>query len=75
MLTKLSMLCSREDNGAYFALCPEIKDCYTQGDTYEEAVKNLQELVKITIDTMDEDEKELILRFQNKIFSEFEVVI
>ena len=37
MIAKLSMICSKQNNGAYFAMCPEIKGCFTQGDTYEEA--------------------------------------
>ncbi|MDR3021021.1 MAG: type II toxin-antitoxin system HicB family antitoxin [Treponema sp.] len=49
MTAKLSMICSKQSNGAYFAICPEIKGCFTQGDTYEEAYTNLKELVDITI--------------------------
>ena len=49
MTEKLSMICSKQSNGAYFAICPELKGCFTQGDTYEEAYANLKELVEITI--------------------------
>ena len=49
MTARLSMMCSKQSNGAYFAICPEIKGCFTQGDTYEEAYANLKELVEITI--------------------------
>ena len=36
MTAKLSMICSMQSNGTYFAMCPEIKGCFTQGDTYEQ---------------------------------------
>jgi len=76
MVAKLSMICSKQSNGAYFANCPEIKDCYTQGDTYEEAYKNLKKLVEITIkeDMAEEDIQEILLS-RTKIFSEFEIAV
>ena len=76
MTAKLSMICSRQRNGAYFAICPEIKGCFTQGDTYEEAFTNLKELVDITIrEEMTEEDIEDILLSETKIFSEFEIAV
>ena len=76
MTAKLSMICSKQSNGAYFAVCPEIKGCFTQADTYEEACANLIELVETTIreDLTEIDVEEIILS-KNKIFSEFEVAV
>ena len=76
MTAKLSMICSKQSNGAYLAICPEIKGCFTQGDTYEEAYANLKELVEITIkEELTEEDIEEILLSKTKIFSEFEVVV
>ena len=76
MTIKLSMICSEQSNGSFFALCPEIKGCFTQGDTYEAAVANLKELVEITVkeDLSVEDMEDIVLA-KNKIFSEFEIVV
>ena len=76
MVAKLSMVCSEQNNGSFFAVCPEIKGCFTQGDTYEEAFANLKELVEITIkeDLIYENIQE-ILSSKAKIFSEFEIVV
>jgi len=75
MIAKLSMVCSKQSNGAYFAVCPEIKGCFTQGDTYEEAAANLKELVEITIkEDLDGDIQEILLS-KGKIFSELEIVV
>jgi len=76
MIARLSMVCSEQSNGSFFAVCPEVKGCFTQGDTYEEAFANLKELVEITIkeDLMYKDIPE-ILSSKAKIFSEFEVVV
>jgi len=55
MRAKLSAICKKQSNDSYFAMCPELKECYTQGDTYEEALTNLRELVIITIkENLDE---------------------
>jgi len=75
MVTKLAVICTRQNNGTYFAMCPEINNCFTQADTYEEAINNLRELTELTIQEMSEDEKEYILCFQNRIFSELEVMV
>jgi predicted RNase H-like HicB family nuclease len=76
MAAKLSMVCSIQSNGSYFAICPELKSCFTQGDSYEEACYNLKELVDITIreEMTEEDIKEIQLS-KNKIFSEFEIAV
>ena len=76
MTAKLSMICSKQSNGTYFAICPEIRGCFTQGDTYEEAYVNLIELVQTTIrEELTEKDIEDILMTKNKIFSEFEIVV
>jgi predicted RNase H-like HicB family nuclease len=76
MNAKLSMICSKQSNGSYFAICPEIKGCFTQGDTYEEATANLMELVEITVkEEMASGEIPEILSSKVKIFSEFEIVV
>ena len=76
MTIKLSIICSQQSNGTYFALCPEVKGCFTQGDTYEEAVSNLKELVEISIrEELTEEERKEILQSKAKIFSEFEVAV
>jgi len=76
MTAKLSIICSKQSNGSYFAVCPELKGCFSQGDTYEDAVANIKELVEITVkEELSKDEISEILLSKAKIFSEFEVVV
>jgi predicted RNase H-like HicB family nuclease len=76
MTAKLSMICSKQSNDTYFAVCPEIRGCFTQGDTYEEAFAKLKELVEITIkEDLTEDEIQNIMQSKTKIFSEFEIAV
>jgi len=70
------MICSKQNNGAYFALCPEIKGCFTQGDTYEEACANLKELVEITLkEELSDEELQEVLLSKAKIFTELEIAV
>jgi len=76
MIAKLSIVCTKQSNGSYFAICPEVKGCYTQGDTYEQSLANLKELVEVTIkEEMDIEELRELSFGSGKIFSEFEVLV
>ena len=75
MTAKLSMICSKQSNGSYFAICPEVKGCFTQGDTYEEAVSNLKELTELTVKELPEDDIKDFLLSESKIFLEFLITV
>lgn len=38
------------DADGYFASCPALQGCYTQGDTYEEALENIRDAVRLHIE-------------------------
>lgn len=42
-----SVVIERDKEG-YFAFCPELQGCYTQGDTYEEVFENIQDAIRLT---------------------------
>jgi len=46
---KFSVIVERDSNG-YFALCPELQGCYTQGDTYEEVMENIRDAIRLHIE-------------------------
>ena len=35
------------DKKGYFAFCPTLQGCYTQGDTYEEALENARDAIAL----------------------------
>ena len=76
MTVKLTVICTKSENGAYVAVCPDVDGCYTQADTYEEAIENLSELVELTItEDLDEDDKTYLKNIGSRIISEIEVVL
>jgi predicted RNase H-like HicB family nuclease len=42
------------DADGYFAYCPELQGCYTQGSNHEEALRNLQSAIQLVVeDTLE----------------------
>ncbi len=39
-----------KDSGGYFAFCPELQGCYTQGDTYEAVLENAKDVIRLHIE-------------------------
>ncbi len=38
-----------KDKDGYFVFCPELQGCYSQGETYEEALENIKDAIKLHI--------------------------
>ncbi|MBI4063065.1 MAG: type II toxin-antitoxin system HicB family antitoxin [Elusimicrobia bacterium] len=45
----LDVVIEKDENG-YFAHCPGLQGCYSQGDTYEEALENIRDAVKLNLE-------------------------
>jgi predicted RNase H-like HicB family nuclease len=45
------------DEDGYYAYCPELESCQSQGDTLEEAQNNIREAVSLYLSTLTETEK------------------
>ncbi len=39
-----------KDEDGYFALCPQLQGCYTQGDTFEEAIANIKDAIRLHVE-------------------------
>ncbi len=46
---RLSVVIEKDADG-YFAFCPELQGCYTQGNTYEEALTNIKDSIKLHLE-------------------------
>lgn len=47
------------DEDGYFVSCPALQGCYSQGDTYEEAVKNIKDAIRLHIEDRLADGEEI----------------
>lgn len=48
-----------KDKEGYFAFCPELQGCYTQGDTYEEALENIKDAIRLHVKDRIEDGEDI----------------
>jgi len=39
-----------QEEGGYLAVCENIKQCYAEGKTYEEAIENLKDVAQICLE-------------------------
>ncbi len=46
---KFSVVVEKDKDG-YFASCPELQGCYTQGDSYEEVMVNIKDAIKLHVE-------------------------
>jgi predicted RNase H-like HicB family nuclease len=39
-----------KDEDGYFVFCPELQGCYSQGETYEEAIENITDAIRLHVE-------------------------
>jgi predicted RNase H-like HicB family nuclease len=47
------------DSDGYFVSCPALQGCYSQGDTYEEAVQNIKDAIRLHLEDRLADGEEI----------------
>ncbi len=57
---KLQVLIQRDEDGLYIASCPAIKGCHSQGDSYEEAMKNIKEAIELNLEYLENKKKKAL---------------
>ena len=55
---RFSVIVEKDSHG-YFAFCPELQGCYTQGDTYEEVLENIKDAVHLHVEDRIENGEEI----------------
>jgi predicted RNase H-like HicB family nuclease len=48
-----------KDKDGYYAYCPVIQGCYTQGETYEEALESIKDAIKLHLQDLAESGQKL----------------
>lgn len=39
-----------KDHDGYFAFCPQLQGCYTQGESYEEVMENMRDAITLHVE-------------------------
>jgi len=61
MSYNLNVIIEKDDEG-YYAYCPELEGCQTQGDTLDETMANIKEAIELYLETLSDEEKKEIIR-------------
>jgi len=48
-----------KDRSGYFAACPALQGCYTQGNSYEEALHNIEEAISLHVEDRIENGEQI----------------
>jgi Uncharacterized conserved protein len=55
MMYKVCIVIEKDEYG-YYAYCPELEGCQTQGDSLEEVLYNIKEAIAVYLETLSDDE-------------------
>ncbi len=59
MSYKASIIIEKDEHG-YYAYCPELEGCQTQGNSFEEVLRNIKEAVELYLETLSEEERNAV---------------
>ncbi len=55
-MMKAAVVIEKDEHG-YYAFCPELEGCQSQGDTFEEAMANIREAIELYVETLTPQER------------------
>ena len=56
MSHKVGVVIEKDEHG-YYAYCPGLEGCQTQGDSLEEVLSNIKEAIELYLETLSEEER------------------
>jgi len=60
MSQKISVIIEKDGEG-YYAYCPELPGCQSQGTSYEDVLVNIREAAELYLETLSPDERKIFL--------------
>lgn len=60
---RIQVLIEEDEDGKYIASCPSLQGCYTQGDTIEEAMENIQDVIEMCLEELLEEKQDIELLY------------
>ncbi|MUL35386.1 type II toxin-antitoxin system HicB family antitoxin [Gloeocapsopsis dulcis] len=60
MSYKISVVIEKDEHG-YYAYCPNLEGCQSQGDSFEDVTANIQEAIELYLETLSHEEREALL--------------
>jgi predicted RNase H-like HicB family nuclease len=60
MARKATVVIEKDEHG-FYAWCPELKGCQSQGPTLEEVMADIKEAAELYLETLPTDERDVLL--------------
>ena len=58
---KINAVIEKDEHG-YYAFCPELEGCCSQGRTLDETMKNIREAISLYLETLSPKERSSLVR-------------
>jgi len=46
------VIVEQDEDSIYVASCPSLQGCYAQGDSFEEAIENIKDVIKMCLEEL-----------------------
>jgi predicted RNase H-like HicB family nuclease len=56
MTYKVGVIIEKDEHG-YYAYCPELDGCQTQGESFEDVMSNIKEAIELYLETLPHSER------------------
>lgn len=53
------VIIEKDEDGFFVADCPDLAGCHTQGKTYEEALINIEDAIKLNLKILKEEKSDI----------------
>jgi len=63
----LQVVIEQDEDGIFIAECPALHGCYAQGKTFEEAIKNIKDVIVMCIEELRAEKKKIDLKYPEVI--------
>ena len=63
----LQVIIEQDEDGVFVAECPALQGCYAQGETFEEAIKNVEDVIIMCIEELKGEKKKINLKYPEVI--------
>ncbi|RJP27862.1 MAG: type II toxin-antitoxin system HicB family antitoxin [Candidatus Omnitrophota bacterium] len=64
---RFQVIIEQDEDGFYVADVPALKGCHSQGETFEEALENIREVIEMCIQEIREDGESIETRYPEVI--------
>jgi predicted RNase H-like HicB family nuclease len=73
---RLQVVVEMDEDGVYVASCSALQGCHTQGATFEEALANAQDVIRLCLEELLDEEDSPELRYPEVVgFKNIEVTV